>query len=405
MNSIKVENFPCWIFAFMTIYVTDDSLLFGTNSNEIFIYLKYVFYTVINLYFFQKSLGKNIGLAGLKSGVFIIFISFILILSSLSNSDLRNGTFLFIYTLITASLFVNKYSFQVFAKCYVYLLYLFAFASLITYILNITIPSLFNMFPIITNFGGVPFKYLGIANLFDGFNFTRNLSVFREPGVYSIHLCISIIIQLFYNQKFINKKVLGITILALFTTLSTSGILVFSLILLFYNIRNRKINQIIYSGIFIGFLFFIINYNPDLFDFVFSKFDKNSTDYASSLSRTASLYIPLKIISENPILGIGLTAFVKNYSLISLELYGVFLSSDSAATNTILNFSSVYGIPSALLLIFAMVGFAKLIDKKMYLIILGLLVLLISSQELRYSLLFSVIIMYGVSSHFKVKNK
>jgi len=403
MSLTESNKKPLWLFVFLVIYISDDTLLFGTNQNEILVFSKYIFYTLINLYFFINSINKNLNKKDFKVLIFIFLLFVSVLLSSIFNSDLRNGTFLFIYTLITASFFVSKYRFEDFGRVYIKLLYYFSLFALTTYIINIFFPVVFSAFPTITNFGGVQFKFLLFGNVFDGFNFTRNLSVFREPGVYAFHLCISLMLQLLTKGLFINRKVLIITLLALLSTLSTTGILVFGFIMLIYNLQNRKIKSFVYTGILLLGLLIVVLNNPEIFNSIFAKFDSSSIDYASSLSRTASLYVPLEIIKSHWFFGVGLTSFVELYSLESLKLYGVMLSADSAATNTLLNILSVYGIWPFLLIIYAFFSLSKIIDKKFIILIFITFLLLLSSQELRYSLLFSVLVIYGVSKQVNLK--
>lgn len=398
MSLKKTNNRGLWLFVFLIIYVSDDSLLFGTNQNEIFVFSKYIIYTIINAYLLVVFRNKGLLKRGFSMVIFVFLLCLTILLSSLFNSDLRNGSFLFIYTLITAVIFVSKYSLEEFGTVYIKLLYYFSIFSLTTYIINIFFPAIFSVFPSILNYGGVQFKFLLFGNIFDGFNLTRNLSVFREPGVYGFHLCISLILQLLRDDLFISRKILIVTLLALLSTLSTTGILVFGLIILTYNLKNRKIKSTVYSVFLLTGLLIIVIINPELLNSIFAKFDSNSIDYASSFSRTASFYVPLEIIHGNWFFGVGLTSFVDMYSLESLKLFGVMLSADSAATNTLLNLFSVYGIWTFLLILYAIYSFSSAVDRKFSVLIFIILIMLLSSQELRYSLLFSVIVAFGISN-------
>jgi len=396
----KIKNKTTWLFVLLVIYVSDDNLLFGTNQNELFIYSKYFFYTLFNIVFFIEGVKSPVTKHTAKIASFLIAMTIIILLSSILNSDLRNGSFLFLYTLFTAALFSLRVDFQNFGSVYVRLLYFFSVISLIAYVINLIIPEIFNFFPTIQNYGGISFKFFLFGSVFEGFNFARNLSVFREPGIFAIHLCFSLILQLFGNM-FVNRKFLIVTIIALFTTLSTTGILVLGLMILFYIYRSRNLVSIFYSTLlFVGLILLVI-YFPQLFESVFSKLDSNSRDYASSFSRLASFYIPLEIIKENLFLGVGLGAFVDLYAMKSRELYGVYLSADSAATNTFLNIASVYGIAALFLVLFAIYRFTCIVDRKTFVFLMVLFIMLLSSQELRYSLLFSIILIYGVGSSLK----
>lgn len=90
-------------------------------------------------------------------------------------------------------------------------------------------------------------------------NETRNISIFNEPGLYQMHLNITLFIVLFMNDyTFLNKaktmRYVMIIIIALLTCQSTTGFVSLAAIILCYIISNNDKYLSIRKKIIIGFL-------------------------------------------------------------------------------------------------------------------------------------------------------
>ena len=393
-----------YLLIFFLLFFSDDTLLFGTNSNQDFIIFKYIIYIfVVSIYFFQhKSLAISKSLfRSLK--VFIILL-LIIFFSSLYNNDFMTGNLLALLVLITAIIYSQIFNFSVFREYYIRAIYFLSISSLFIYIINIFLPSLLSFFPIIENYGEVSFRSILISNVFLLGNEFRNTGIFREPGVYSIYLNVAIIFILFANSKISSQKLIVI-VLTLFTTMSTAGILVFFLIILLYFFIRRSFKNF-FIAISIGFILIsIFVYFPTLYENVFAKLNTNNKDYLSSLSRIASFLVPIEIIKESPIFGVGLTDFVKYYETLSTRVVGYTMKADSTSTNTFLNLFAIFGIIYGGIIIKYYYHFCKLVLNKSAFLLLIIIFIMFSSQDLRYSLLFLTLLSYGIIAKYNKRTQ
>ena len=212
-----------------------------------------------------------------------------------------------------------------------------------------------------------------------------------------IHLIFAVFFEVFFiKSSKLNYRKLLIFVLAILTTLSTTGILLLPVILIIYFIKNSNLKNAFFIFGISMFFVFILNYFPELNDKVFSKLTQDGAEYESSLARLSSFLTPLYIIKDNMIFGSGLSNFVTYYSYYSRSIFGIEFLAESAATNTILNLTAVYGIIYGLIIIILLFRASKLIEKKYYIIVFILMLLLFSSQELKFSLFFNVLLGYGL---------
>ncbi|OPC58308.1 O-antigen ligase domain-containing protein [Elizabethkingia miricola] len=387
-------NITDLLLILIVVVFSDDTLLFGSNSNPIMSGIKYAVYLLlilVRLFFIKKSINTRAFLRGTK--IFFI-IATIIFFSSLIHNDFRVGNLLLLFTIFTSIIYVQTINFQRFVSIYVKILYFLAVSSLIVYAINIFLPSIISLFPVVTNFADVEFRTLLVSNVFNGFNQFRNTGIYREPGVFAIYLLIALLFTLFITNKIDKKKIIVLSI-TLFTTLSTAGIFLLFLIFLMYFLTKRNMKNVlimIFSGISIYtiFLFF-----PSLYDMVFSKLNSDNKDYLSSITRLASFLTPLEIIKNYPIFGVGLTDFVLYYEKFSYKTVGISLKADASATNTFLNFTAVFGIFFGGLILYYYFQLSRYIVGKYAIFLVIIFFIMFSSQELKYSILFNTLMIYG----------
>lgn len=147
----------------------------------------------------------------------------------------------------------------------------------------------------------------------------RNTGIFVEGPMYSLQLILAYAFILFEDKKVINKKsvILAIT---LFTTLSTTGIIVFIILTLYKWLKSdAKITKTI--------LFPIILVTGIISIFVVFQ-DKKNADINSYSIRNDDIQVAMTSLKNNPIFGDGFTnneIAVSNMS--SFRLYNTGLSS------------------------------------------------------------------------------
>lgn len=147
------------------------------------------------------------------------------------------------------------------------------------------------------------------ANLgYENYNFSRNSGMFWEPGAYQAFLIIAFIFLLYDKQRKSNIKAIILTI-ALLTTKSTTGYILFLIIIL---TNWRRIKQYILYGrtenqqkfiyiLLVGIIFIGIVY-VTMSDVIYGKFSAANTSF---IIRTRDFWASLVLIKEYPLFGLG----------------------------------------------------------------------------------------------------
>lgn len=145
-------------------------------------------------------------------------------------------------------------------------------------------------------------------------DFIRNFGPFWEPGAYSGYL--NLIPLFFFTQldklwKYHRKKVL-VLLVALLSTMSTQGYMIFALIILFYILSDSGSKRVKSSVIFALPFFVIIFYGvyitvPFLHEKITDQHERfldwNSEESLRSADRAVTTMVDLSIIEEYPLLG------------------------------------------------------------------------------------------------------
>lgn len=211
------------------------------------------------------------------------------------------------------------------------------------------------------------------------YNFTvpRNCGYAWEPGAFAVYLCLAIFINLFFTDDDPKKKVrLWILILALLTTQSTTGYVIFVVTILTY-LLNKQLNIIILilpltviSLVYISSLPFmskkVINLIDDTKRIDQILEESYGSEVAATPQRFTSLMIALVDFRNNPVLGVGVHTEVTwtyrlgaNISTISgignlLATFGLvgFLFFIVLTVNSSIFFSKFFNYHSIFLLLF-----------------------------------------------------
>jgi O-antigen ligase len=237
-----------------------------------------------------------------------------------------------------------------------------------------------------------------------GGNHFRNYGVFREPGVYSIYLILGIIYVAFYFKKISYFKLI-VFLLALMSTFSTAGYLVLILVLVVFLIENRHHNKkIIYLSFLIFSLTILSLYlYPDIFVSVFSKLQRTSSSYGSTLSRLASVVVNLNMFLNYPLFGAGLSNYEYLFEHYSSIIYSIPLSSSGQSSNTFMSILATYGFALFAIVVHSLYKFScRLTRSKVSNVLLFVAIgLMFSSGDMRYSLTFYIMIFYGLNGRIQ----
>ena len=207
------------------------------------------------------------------------------------------------------------------------------------------------------------FFYLKNTHSFSvlGIELVRNQGIFWEPGVLQIFLNLLLFIISFVKKK--RGMIFWLTILAIFTTFSTTGLVVlFVQLLLSFSSEIRKNILFLPITAFMTLLMYYIT-SINISDKI------HGTGQFSFQARFFDLVQPFYMLAENPITGVGLDdeQFIKTRQKtnFSLNLQAVDFSNvnDKGSTNSIMFFLAAAGIPFTLILL-VMLYYQNLVPEK-----------------------------------------
>ncbi len=400
-SAISRQNRNARLMAALIIFISDDTLTFGTNENVGFIAVKLFFYLISIFYLLMMI---NIRLITSPSSIYLILISVLISLTAVMNLDFRGGYIYQLIIILISFLLAEYLDFESFARSFNKLMYVLSIISLIVYMLALNASALLDIFPIHTNAAGLQFTNLYLSGVYKDVGELRNTGLFREPGVFMIYLLLAIIFELFYFVH-IRKSYLLIFILCLISTFSTAAFFVLFLVILGYFIASNKINifkKIVISLVFIcSIIAYFIIYSASYIS-VFGKLNQDSSSYVSFLSRLASFVVNFDIFLTHPLLGVGLNNYGVLFAKYSLERFQVALDAAGESTNTFMSFFATYGIGLGSFILLGTVRFANKINTKngwSFFLLLSFL-MLFSNEDMRYSLLFNTIIFFGLKRSY-----
>lgn len=395
----SIKRIVLWLIMFL-LFFGYESILANGNRIDDSGYYKY-FIDVITvfcfiwliLYMLIKGFKKD------KSFYVVLIMSVCVIMSMVWNKDFSAGMILKIITIISGYLIIKVYGVEEFGILFVKLLKYLAIFSLITYFCGIFLFPLVQNFPtiVLENSIGLTQKSANLGLSFVTYSSElrlRNYGLFREPGVYQAFLNIAIIFELFINKNNKNKgKSIIILSLTVLSTLSTSGIICWILIMLCYysyiDIKNNKGK--LYILLIVILIIIFILFFPNVYEMLFSKFNNGAT---SMYSRMNSIFSNMYVFSQNIIFGVGMTRLD---GLLQVYLNNLSLLRYMHNTNTLLTEFSSYG------LIFGIIYFSSILEfvnsilyksNQRLLMALAILVLLFS-ENFDTTLLFSILIFTG----------
>lgn len=236
-------------------------------------------------------------------------------------------TYAFLFFIVYASIKALKFNLFL---LYELIIFNFAVIALLMWGIQVvmggdTLYNLFNHIPSIQDMSNVSTRALNIIiysvqptsiSLLHGIAIPRNCGFAWEPGAFAVYLCLAIFINLFITgRNRTSGKRFWILVLALLSTQSTTGYVIFLVIVFFY-LLNKDMNLMILLSpvvliILIAFfsLPFMSNKIVEVFrqvndeDLLISSSVINEVSYAPG--RFLSFKIAFKDFMNNPVLGLG----------------------------------------------------------------------------------------------------
>lgn len=391
------SSFPL-IATLLLFFVSDDTLLFGTVSSLALLVTKISLYVVL---FGVLAFRPCIDAKGLQRALPVCFLLlFLLAISMAWNSDftLNFGYRFFIFALCL--LFATRIRFEDYVQAFLKILLFFSVIAVISWVLVRGIPGVLSILPSVVNSKGNPFPTFVLCS-FLGESF-RAISIFREPGIFAIYLVWGLVLELFYLPRPSKWKPLVFSgaIIFTFSTLGFVSLLAVYSILFLKAKEGFSFFQKNWWVLFLGIIgVFILFFNEHVYSAMFLRnFGGDSIGDSAAFSRLASFVVPLNISISHPLFGVGITSFLDFQEQVGLELYGLFLG-DGTGTNTIMIETAKHGFVYGIILVYLLYRISLRVGghglgKYGIFLLLGAM---FSSQCMPYSVLYSLLLMYGAT--------
>lgn len=390
------------IIVFILTFFSNDTYLFGTNSNTFlvsfprYILLAFCLYSLL-------ILAIRDGLPIRLSYIWVEMIATFLIVSYLNEEHL-NRTIIKILCITAGFLICCLFSFCDYAEAFCKVMNLVAISSIVFELIAYICPALLNLFPVMVNSTGVRFYtcfFSGLDSRTLGSLTIRAGGIFWEPGVYQIYLNLAILFELIFlkNKK---KNRLIAYIIALVITFSTTGYIAFAWILASYLLffDNKHNFSVQTKALYVGIIAIVSAATIFLFGdslstgVVFGKlFDSKS---GTANVRYASVVTNIEVFLDYPLHGVGMERIADEFFTRTLKSPLIYGFTDQN-TNTLLYQFAVHGGIWGSLFLVGTFKFGNIFSKKKIQSVCVFIVLVIMyiGENLQVSILPYVIIFYG----------
>lgn len=380
------------VFIFVLIYMCEDTLLFGSNSNKMFRKVSYYILLAIAVALLILTL-FNIRKVDKKCLIIATILIAILTINSLVLDDFKNGygMEIKIYLIFIAFFLVDNFTLKTIFKCFSRVMLILSLVSIIPFVINFIDTRIFGFLPTITNLANTKFYVGGLFNLIIGERHNiRNYGIFREPNIFGLFLILALIYELAIKEK-PTMWIVASFVVTIFTTLSLSAFVSLGILLLIFFIKNKdklshKVRTAIYSAS-ISIVAIMVGY----IIFTFIGGDK----IISLKTRLSSIIFNIRVFFKHTIWGTGIR---KYDNAIKAAMYG--LSSDGGNTPTLLINFAMHGFLYGTLCVVSLFGFVFKLTKNKFINILVLVILAFNllMSSIIYNFILYIIVIYGLSN-------
>ncbi len=383
---------------FLIIYCSHDTLMFGTNANNLFITARKIIPFLLGALLFMMDLAERKKYKAKEFICGLLFMALPLLSCAVNHEPWDNYIYRFAIMFCAFLLAMSNYKEKA-CKYYCSIMVFLSIWSFAVFAIANLLPGLLSRFPTIVNSQGFSYAnaIFSVATKSKTYGVMRNHCIFREPGVYVVFLTIAFLFEILKGDPKTKTKHIIIFTVAMLTTMSTAGYIILAAIYIYLILCNRDLKHKPAIVITICAAVLVLVTQTSLLQAdsaMFSKFDTESNSYGSWFSRLSSLVENLRIAMNNPAFGVG------RYSLYDIVLAkdGNYTAVDN--TNTIMIGFAAYGIGFGLLLMW---GCWKFIRKKRKIIIFDALLFLIlfmalSNEDMGQNIIFYFIVLAGFFS-------
>ena len=381
------------------IFMSGNTVLFSTNGNKLFIFFSLVCECLLGCLLFIYIVYK----VDLKFPTRFMFC-FLLLVGNVLFTWLYNwdfSSFGYVYYILVFSggyLITEWMNYRNFFIVYDKVVYFLSIVSLFFTILYYIAPTIITYFPITYNEHNIGFYNLFLWVTPTDFEYEfRNYGCFREPGVFQVYIILALMLH--FSEHKINIKKFIVYSTALITTKSTTGYILYALLLSSYFFKKRIpiVRRIflflIFFGAAAGIVFYELNKSG------YSVFQKFALTNISFMTRLSNIVVDYHIFLRSPIFGVGITSQMNLHHLLPQQLFNI--DTGGVDTNTFLSLFATFGVVYGF---FSLIGTYRMttlisrtkIDQILYFIIMFLALI---TENFRYSIFFYVLFWYGMNSY------
>ncbi|MGG3625218.1 hypothetical protein ABES25_16890 [Bacillus gobiensis] len=391
-NPLKYKLYE-YVVMILFIMAT-DSIWFRINVNPYNYYFIVVIASILALLVLA-----NLKIFTKKSGFKLVCLMLIgVLIAALINIDTNFFIFYKIALIVIGLYLFIKWNISKIADIYVSVIVLIAIFSLLgvinsNFILNNPI------FPTLSDgeYGTKTAFFYNIRLGWDDISYYRNQGPFWEPGAFQAYLNVGVFFIAFLLKR--KHKQLEIIILsaAILSTFSTTGIITLCLLFLTMMIESGKKawgNKLLYfslSCVVVGLCIF----NNDINERLFDKFGDSTTSSISSETRKVSILINLKVIEQNPFIGMGISKGSSLYSSIS-----TLNSTIDANVNTATSLFAwaIFGVMYAVLYTYSYIKIAVVSVNRWLskFLLISVFFIILNTEDWTYSFWFNILPIYGL---------
>ncbi len=400
---VKKSNLPASVLlsVFLMLYVSPDTLLFGTNVNGNMKLLGYGITFCLTLYWMYRAIYRKEYL-GKWTVLFCGSLIALSLLTMILARDFGGNIIKYGYEcciICLALAFCSCVDYRLFRKTYIRVMGFLAAFSVATIVLYLVMNRVVLQFPTFENSTGFLFHFMGFSmeahpEIGRGH---RSFGIFREPGVYIFFLCTAVLLELFSDEE-PNVPRLLINAAAVALTFSTAGYIVLVAVVGVYLVlvseRKKKIHlkkpMLILAILACGYVLS----NKGLRSTLFGKFFTNNP---SKNSRLDSIAINIAMLLESPLLvltGRGFTYVEENF----LRIIEEWKSAATDNTNTLFRILATHGLLYTGGFTYALFRFCRRISAGFFmaLAVFFIFVLLLFNENLMLNVIVFVMLIYGI---------
>ena len=391
-------------FLILMLLTSTDTILFGTNSNQLFLYVPRIVGLLGCILFPLLTVGSVRYIKRDNPLKYSTLFITIIVISGIINNESLVTTISRIISIIAAYAIVENFSLKRFLRVFSNFMNIVTVVALVVEVFAYTIPGIFALFPIVVNTSGTPFYtfFVGSIELREmSHALIRSNGVFWEPGAFAIYLTFNIIIELFAFET-INIKRLFASCLGVLLTFSTTGYIVLVVVVIAFLLSSRSegysrnVKFLIWLSVIGISAFAIASESNVIIDGVFGKL-LNLSSNSSATTRFSSLFNGMKVALSHPVFGVAGNTGQYMSMIISGE-NAKYMIGGTIITNTIVGLSASYGLIVGFLFVFGNFKYArKITNSRKTAVLVFIAIVLAYFGERFFSFMPFVFSMYGIS--------